>query len=353
MKPNPAPVQNPLKAPRPRAAPNTIPPATPATVTARVVRKKPRTVPRAARANGGLASVSRWRSGRLASRTLMRVAEPWEDPVPHEVASHYSESGSLAESIAAQLSAAGIDLDSVTTGDLAAVDEFHIRGRDATIALAEAMGVEASTAVLDIGCGLGGAARTLAERFGCTVTGIDITPSFCAAAAELSRWTGLDDRTSFRVGDACALPFDDDQFDATVTIHAAMNIADKPALYREARRVVRPGGRFGIYDVLAGEGGDVVFPVPWARDASISHLATPEDMRAMLDSAGFEVLDEVDSTDDSLAWFRSLAAGIAESGPPPVSFGVFLGEDLSRMAANQVTNLSERRIRTVAYVCRA
>lgn len=271
----------------------------------------------------------------------------------HDVASHYSESDGLAESIAASLRAAGIDLDSVTTRDLAAVDEFHIRGRDATIALAEAMGIEAGTAVLDIGCGLGGAARTLAEEFECTVTGIDLTPSFCAAAAELSRWTGLDDRTIFRVGDACALPFEDDRFDAAVTIHAAMNIADKAAHYREARRVLRPGGRFGIYDVLQGEGGDVIFPVPWARDASISHLATPEDMRAMLDSAGFSVLEVVDSTDESLAWFRSLAARLTESGPPPVSFGVFLGADLPQMAANQVANLSERRIRTVTLVCRA
>jgi ubiquinone/menaquinone biosynthesis C-methylase UbiE len=273
--------------------------------------------------------------------------------VDHDVASHYSESDGLAESIAASLRAAGIDLDSVTTRDLAAVDEFHIRGRDATIALAEAMGIEAGTAVLDIGCGLGGAARTLAEVFQCTVTGIDLTPAFCAAATELSRWTGLDDRTTFRVGDACALPFEDGRFDAAVTIHAAMNIADKPAHHREAHRVLRPGGRFGVYDVLQGEGGDVVYPVPWARDASISHLATPEEMRAMLHAAGFEVLEVVDSTDESLAWFRSLAGRLSESGPPPVGFGLFLGADLPQMAANQVTNLSERRIRTVAFVCRA
>lgn len=270
-----------------------------------------------------------------------------------DVASHYSDSDALVESIAASLRAAGIDPASATTAVLAGVDEFHIRGRDATRALAERMGIGADTSVLDIGSGLGGTARTLAEAFGCTVTGIDLTPSFCAAATELSRWTGLDDRTSFRVGDACALPFDDDSFDAAITIHAAMNIPDKPAVYREARRVVRPAGPFAVYDVLQGEGGDVRYPVPWAREPSISHLATPAEMRDMLVSAGFELLEEVDSTEESLEWFRSLAAGLDAEGPPPVGFGVFLGEDLPQMAANQVTNLEQRRIRTVSYLCRA
>jgi hypothetical protein len=110
---------------------------------------------------------------------------------------------------------------------------------------------------------------------------------------------------------------------------------------------------FAIYDVLQGEGGPVRFPVPWAREPSISHLATPEEMRDMLLSAGFELLDEVDSTDESLRWFRALSARIEENGPLPVSFSVFLGDDFPQMAANQVANLAERRIRTVSYLCRA
>ena len=268
------------------------------------------------------------------------------------VEEHYSESQSLVDAIAASLRAAGIDPEGVSTADLAPVDEFHIRGRTATLALADAMGVDADTSVLDIGSGLGGPARTLAEEYGCSVTGIDLTPSFCAAAGELSRWTGLDDRTTFRVGDACALPFDDDTFDAAMSIHALMNIADKSAVFREARRVLKGGGAFATYDVLQGEGGDVLFPVPWARDPSISYLATPGEMRELLAAAGFELLDEVDSTEESVVWFQQLSARIAEHGPPPVSFGVFLGADFAEMAANQVSNLTQRRIRTVSYLCR-
>jgi ubiquinone/menaquinone biosynthesis C-methylase UbiE len=273
--------------------------------------------------------------------------------VTDDVAGHYSDSDALIESIAASLRAAGIDPSSVTTADLASVDEFHIRGKEATLGLARSMGVGPDTRVLDIGSGLGGVARTLVEAFGCTVTGIDLTPSFCTAAHELSRWTRLDDRTSFEVGDACDLPFADHSFDAAITVHAAMNIPDKPAVYREARRVLRSGATFAVYDVLQGEGGEVLFPVPWAREPSISHLATPAEMRGMLDAAGFELLEEVDSTEESLAWFRDLASRVSVDGPPPVGFGVFLGADFPQMAANQVANLAERRIRTVSYLCRA
>ena len=139
--------------------------------------------------------------------------------------------------------------------------------------------------------------------------------------------------------------------DAALTVHVAMNIADKPALYAEAFRVLRPGGRFVVYDVLQGEGGDVHYPVPWAKDPSTSFLATPDEMRELLPAAGFELLSEVDSSDESLEWFQQMRARIEREGPPPITFAAFLGESFGQMAANQVANLAERRIRTVMFTC--
>src|SRR6516165_1755861 len=190
------------------------------------------------------------------------------------VASHYSENLELAGLIANHLRSAGKDFQRLTTTDLATVDEFHIRGRKATLELAEKMNLNADSNVLDIGSGLGGPARTLAETYGCRVTGIDLTQAFCDAAAAMSDWVGLSKRVSFRQGDATNLPFADKQFDAAMTIHVAMNITNKDKMYAEARRVIKPGGVFAVYDVLQGEGGDVLYPVPWARDPSISYLAT-------------------------------------------------------------------------------
>lgn len=270
-----------------------------------------------------------------------------------KVARHYAGGVDIVPAIEQGLEALGRTIGSVTTLDLAAVDEFHIRGRKATLELGERMRLDAGSHVLDIGSGLGGPARTLAERYGCRVTGIDLTEAFCRTAEALSGWVGLGERVSFRQGDATAMPFEDGSFDAAMTIHVAMNIPAKDALYAEAKRVLKPGGLFAVYDVLQGEGGEVIFPVPWAREPSISHLATPEEMEALLTAAGFSILDREDSTEESLAWFEKRLAALRKSGQPPLSLQLFLGDDLPQMTANQVKNLRERRIRTVSYICRA
>lgn len=277
---------------------------------------------------------------------LRRVA------VTDSVARHYGGGGDLAAAIADSLRRAGKDLGLLTTADLATVDEFHIRARKATLEVAGFLDLSGSSRVLDIGCGLGGPARTLAETFGCHVTGIDITQAFCDAATTLSDWVGLTDRVDFRQGDATNLPFGDAEFDAAMTIHVAMNIAAKDRMVAEAKRVLKPGGRFVAYDVLQGEGGEVLYPVPWAREPSISHLATPETMRTLLSDAGFRILQVEDSTEAGQLWFEEMAARLANSAPA-VTFQAFLGNDFPAMARNQVINLRERRIRTVTYVCEA
>jgi ubiquinone/menaquinone biosynthesis C-methylase UbiE len=273
------------------------------------------------------------------------------DDVVDEVASFYSGSGGLVAAIGAALDRAGVDRAALRAADLAAVDEFHIRGRAASLEIASGLAVDDTAHVLDLGSGLGGPARTIAELTGCRVTGVDLTSEFCEAATALSEWTGLADRTRFSVGDATSTGLPDAAFDAAFTVHVAMNIADKPALYAEALRVLRPGGRFVAYDVLQGDGGDVRYPVPWADDPATSFLATPGEMRDLLTAAGFEVVAEIDSSDESLAWFREVRGRVERDGPPPVSFSAFLGERFGQMAANQVANLAEGRIRTVMFTC--
>ena len=263
------------------------------------------------------------------------------------------DGANLIDAIEVSLRKAGKDIGKLTTADLATIDEFHIRGRQATLELGRSLNLHADSHVLDIGSGLGGPARTLAETYDCRVTGIDLTPAFCKAADALSDWVGLSDHVSFRQGDATQLPFADGEFDAAMTIHVAMNIARKDKVYAEARRVLKAGARFAIYDILQGEGGDVLFPVPWAREPSISHLATPDEMLSLLRDAGFKIVDVQDSTQEALRWFEAMAARLAAAAAPAVTFQTFLGNDFPQMARNQVANLRDRRIRTVTYVCEA
>jgi SAM-dependent methyltransferase len=257
----------------------------------------------------------------------------------------------LWQAILAGLRAAGKDPEALTPDDLAPVDEFHTRGRQATLELADLVGIRRDERVLDVGGGLGGPARTLARAFGCHVTILDLTEEYCRVGEELTRRAGLADRLRFRHGDALHMPFDEGTFDVIWTHHSSMNVEDKGQLYREAHRVLRPAGRLALHEIMAGARSPIHFPVPWARDPGASFLGDPEAIRALLGAVGFEELTWADVSAPAVAWFRERLAR-AVAAPPPLGLHLLLGEDFGVMFANQARNLEEDRIRVIQAVCR-
>ncbi|WP_431689273.1 class I SAM-dependent methyltransferase [Hahella sp. NBU794] len=275
--------------------------------------------------------------------------------MPHQVneaiESHYTrpDVGSL---ILAALARAGKDLDQLTPEDLTPIDAFHIRGRAATLELAHVVALDAKKRVVDVGSGIGGTSRCLAQKFGCRVTGVDLTDEYCRAAAMLSAKVGLQALTEYRQGDAVNLPFEDETFDVVWSEHVAMNIPDKTRLYSEMYRVLKPGGVMAIYDILAGPSGPVLFPVPWARTPATSFLVEPVELRQLLEEAGFVISDWTDSTEAALTWFTSLVENIQKNGLPPLGFHVLMGSDFQVMAQNQGRNLQDGRITLAQVVAR-
>ena len=182
--------------------------------------------------------------------------------------------------------------------------------------------------VLDVGAGIGGPARVLASRCDARVTALDLTPALCDANRELNRLVGLSRRIKVVEGDATDLPFEDATFDRVVTIHASMNIDRKRTMYREVQRVLKPGGRFGFYDIVAGVAGSPDYPMPWAGDDSVSFLVPPSTMRALAEEVGLRTLDFRDLTNASRAHMvrqqEAAAAGKAAGGPPPLQAGDIL-----------------------------
>jgi SAM-dependent methyltransferase len=257
----------------------------------------------------------------------------------------------LAGTILRAAAAAGKDADRLTANDLAPATEFHARGQEATRELARRAGLTAEMSVLDVGGGLGGPARTLAGEIGCRVTVLDLTAAYCEAGALLTTRTGLDERVRFHHGDALAMPFADGSFDVVWTQHSSMNVADKERLYAEFRRVLRPGGRLALHEIMAGPAGPIHLPVPWARRVSDSHLRSPAAVRALLAATGFSEMAWVDQSAMSLEWFRQRVAVIA-SGSPPLGLHLLLGDDLGPMLRNLVRNLEEERVVVIQGVAR-
>lgn len=258
------------------------------------------------------------------------------------VRDHYSPAG-LTERLKALL---GPEDRPLTTQQLAALDQFHTRGLAATADLAKLVGITADMSVLDIGCGVGGPARFLAETYGCRVTGVDLSDSFVEAARYLTARTGQSERISFQTANALALPFNEASFDVVLLQHVAMNIADRPGLYREIRRVLKSGGRFATFDVVLNS-AEPHYPAPWARTPATSYLLTATATRETIEAAAFRTLEFQDDTAVAAEWFANLRA----KGPGPApNLGTVMGPDFPQLAGNLGRSLMERRVGVLTAV---
>jgi SAM-dependent methyltransferase len=267
-----------------------------------------------------------------------------EDNFESTLNTHYGRKG-LGERIIAALRETGKDPEAITADDLAPVAEFHIGGQAATLELAQLAGMGAGMRVLDIGSGLGGPARTLAQHYGCKVTGLDLTEEFSRVATMLTEMCGMQKQVSFRHGNALDMPFDDSSFDLVWTQQAGMNIEDKLRLYQEVNRVLAIGGRLVFQEVLRGPETPLRLPVPWAREGSMSFLLPPDAIRDLLAKAGFREMIWHDVTAQYMDEYRKLAAQTADpAGPPPLGVHLILGPEAGEMRRNVVRNLEEQRI---------
>jgi SAM-dependent methyltransferase len=234
----------------------------------------------------------------------------------------------------------------LTPQQLAALDQFHTRGLAATAELAKLVGIDTHMLVLDVGSGVGGPARFLAATYGCRVMGVDLSEPFVDAARYLTERTGQSAHVSFETASALEIPFDDGHFDVALLQHVAMNISDRARLYREIRRVLRLGGRFGIFDVVLN-GDDPHYPVPWARTPATSFLLTAAATREAIEAADFRILAWRDDTEAAKAW----AAQLRESAPPPSpNLGLVMGPDFALLAANLGRNFLEGRLGVLTAV---
>lgn len=247
------------------------------------------------------------------------------------------------------LTALGPEDRQLTPQELGALDQFHTRGLAATAELAKMAGITADMAVLDVGSGIGGPARFLAESYGCRVTGVDLSEPFVDAARYLTERTGQSEKVSFQTANALELPFGDSRFDIVLLQHVAMNISDRARLYCEIRRVLRTGGRFATFDVVSNS-GELLYPVPWSRTPSTSFLLTAAETHAAIELAGFRTLVWQDTTEAAKAWIiQSRASGL----PPSPNLSVVMGPDFAQLIANLGRNLMEGRLSVLTAVFEA
>jgi len=265
------------------------------------------------------------------------------------VAGHYSVDG-LEGKILSGLEKSGIQAAHMQVDDLAAVDAFHIRGREATRELMDLADIQPDHHILDVGCGIGGTSRFLAQSTGCNVSAIDLTPEYIDAARSLTEKLGLGNVISYYCCSALELPFEPGAFDMVWTEHVQMNISDKNRFYSEMSRVLKPGGQLVFHDIFAKDDGDFLYPVPWAQASDINHLARADRVAEILGELGFQRVHWIDKTDESIAFFQERVTSLQQEGPPKVGLGMLMGPTGLNKFANMLANLEHGLLQVVQAV---
>lgn len=259
------------------------------------------------------------------------------------VRGHYGGPG-LEDAILTALREAGIDLHALTADQLAPVDQLHLGGAPATRHLLDQLALDPGSQLLDVGCGIGGPARSAAAVVGCRVLGVDLSPDFVDVARRLTARVGLSELVEHRVSAGEALDLEDGSCDAAMMIHVGMNIPDKAAVFAEVRRVLRVGGVFGLFEQMRTGTGPPTYPLPWAEDERSSFVATPEDYANSLEATGFAV-ESVEN--------RTAALLVPSEGPHRLSPAAVFGPPFTQRLAHNLQAARAGLIQPVLMVARA
>ena len=227
-----------------------------------------------------------------------------------QVSRYYQDSFiSNEEVVFKQLRHEGINIDRLSEDDLVRFDQFdHVGEIKNTRMLADMVHFKKGMLVLDVGGGMGGAARYLAHKYGCRVHVIDLIPDRCRGGLRLTQQTGLIHKVAFHAADALNMPFRDEVFHLIWSQDAFDGIEDKDLLLKECRRVLKPNGEFIFTDHLKG-------PVEAVPDGIYllpedTNQLTFEGYRVLLEKHGFKLLEEINLTDWALDSMRRVNKGI-------------------------------------------
>jgi len=254
-----------------------------------------------------------------------------------DIEKHYFKKG-LLENIIDRLKDMGVNLSSVSRSDIKYVDEFHVRGAAVSKELADSVDLT-GLSVLDVGSGLGGPSRLLADEYGCQATGIDLSAEYVRTAQGLSKMVNLNDKTTYVQGDATDLPFGNQTFGAVWTQHVQMNIPDKQKFYSEIDRVLRVNGFFIYYDIFKKENIEVGYPMPWASESKHSFLFKVKEMENILHGLGMTKLQSTDQTQAGIKFFDDFIDSITKNGPPTLGLNVIMGASTKPKLVNLLAHL--------------
>jgi arsenite methyltransferase len=197
----------------------------------------------------------------------------------------------------------------IEAGDLG-IEVLHPGGLEITEELAGLCGLGPGLRVLDVASGTGESACYIAERFGCDVTGIDLSEGLLERARDKAARRGV--AAAFVKGDAHHIPFGDNSFDAVIS-ECTLCLLDMEAALAEMVRVARPGGAVGAHDVCWREGAPEglrrrLMELEGERPATLAGL------KALFENAGLTGCIAVDKSGLFSDWTRRIRKELGVAG---------------------------------------
>lgn len=214
------------------------------------------------------------------------------------------------ERVRRELKVRGLDrLATLDPTALETVDQLHYLGVAAIEAALKVLDLGPGQRVLDVGAGLGGPARVLAERSGCSVTAVELQADLNDMAAELTERCRLTALIEHRCADIFDLAPEQPGFDALVSWLCFLHIDDKPALLAQCRRLLKPGALIYIEDFTLERPPSLRERELLANEVYCRTLVSAADYAAALDQNGFTLIEQHDL---SRAWRHFVQARLAD-----------------------------------------
>ena len=269
----------------------------------------------------------------------------------NSLSGHWGKEG-IYERIVSTLKDSGKSIETLSIEDLAPVDHFHSRGFPATVEMADQLPIKSGHRLIDIGSGIGGPARYIAERFDCKVNGVDITSTFVDTANKLTSLLQMEGKVIFDIGDGNNLPYEDETFDGGYSQHVTMNVPDRRRFFAEACRVLKPGGFFALSEHGLGPARNPHHPLPWSANGRDEYLVAPEETRAYLEDTGFVDIHVESTGPKYFAAYQRAIELEAKGHLPALSSHILLGDRSNEIIKNAARNIEEQRTHPIQVICK-
>lgn len=267
--------------------------------------------------------------------------------------SNYYSKNNLIDKILNWLENSGADMNDLRNSELRKFDHFHTNGSKATVELADLARLARGSSVLDVGCGIGGPLRKLADLYEITGVGIDLTEEFVTAARVITEKVNLNDKLQFLVADALALPFENKSFDAVLIQHVVMNIENKTDLFKELHRILKNDGLLMLQEVVRKNEQALTYPAFWAEDESISYLPDETNLKKELVQTGFQEFHWKEITPEAIGFYEMMLIALNKPDRSRPNLGEIIHGDSRSKTENLLIDMKEGKIGVVMGVYRA